>query len=63
MDIIPNVEHVLDAYSQTTDPEQQNNLLKSVLEVAVYTKTIKGHWSRPEAITNFDLKLFPKLQR
>ncbi|MDT9719186.1 recombinase family protein [Paenibacillus sp. ClWae2A] len=63
VDIIPNVEHVLDTYSQTEDPAQQNKLLKSVLEMAVYNKTIKGHWSRPEAVNIFDLKLFPKLPR
>lgn len=63
VNIIPNVEYVLDTYTKTDDPEQKNNLLKSVLEVAVYTKTIKGHWTRPEAIGQFDLKLFPKLPR
>ncbi|MBU5356089.1 recombinase family protein [Paenibacillus barcinonensis] len=63
VDIIPNVEYVLDTYPKSDDPAQQNKLLKSVLEIAVYTKTEKGHWAKPENIHKFDLKLFPKLPR
>ncbi|MDO7908474.1 recombinase family protein [Paenibacillus sp. JX-17] len=61
--IIPNVERVLDTYPKTDDPAKRNELLKSVLEMAVYKKTVRGHWSRPDSIHKFDLKLFPKLPR
>lgn len=63
IDIIPKVEHVLDTYRESDDPAQQNKMLKSVLEVAVYTKTERGHWRKPESIHKFDLKLFPKIPK
>lgn len=63
IDIIPNAEHVLDIYSETDDPALKNGLLKSVLEVAIYKKTVRGHWSRPDSLRKFDLKLYPKLPR
>lgn len=36
--IIPQLEHVLDLYPKTDDPAIKNDLLKSVIEQAVYTK-------------------------
>ncbi|MFS8214764.1 recombinase family protein [Paenibacillus sp. S29] len=60
-DIIPKCEKVLDVYDKTEDPAKKNELLKTVLELALYKKTVRGHWSRPETIDDFDIKLFPKL--
>ena len=63
VDIIPKVEHVLDTYPKTDDPSLKNELLKSVLEGCTYKKTVKGHWTRPDSMKAFDLKLYPKLPR
>lgn len=63
VDIIPNIEHVLDVYPKTEDPAMRNELLKSVLEVCTYKKTVRGHWSRPDSMRMFDLKLYPKLPK
>ncbi|MET3846843.1 recombinase family protein [Paenibacillus sp. OAE614] len=63
VEIIPKVEHVLDVYPQTEDPALRNELLKSVLEVCTYKKTVRGHWSRPDSMRMFDLKLYPKLPK
>ncbi|WP_379136083.1 recombinase family protein [Paenibacillus sp. sgz500958] len=60
-EIIPKVEHVLEVYHKTTDASERNELLKSVMEPAVYSKKEKGHWSKPETMAKFDLQLFPKL--
>ncbi|MBO8163905.1 MAG: recombinase family protein [Brevibacillus sp.] len=54
-EIIPRVETVLELYSKTDDPAKKNNLLKSVLEKAVYRKE---KWQRGD---NFTLTLYPRL--
>ncbi|WP_025704885.1 recombinase family protein [Paenibacillus graminis] len=59
--IIPQVEHVLDVYNKIDDAAKRNALLKSVLQVAVYNKEKRGHWTKPETLKKFDLKLYPKL--
>lgn len=53
--IIPKVESVLDLYDRTDDPAKKNNLLKSVLEKAVYRKE---KWQRGD---HFTLTLYPKI--
>lgn len=63
VEIIPKIEHVLDVYPKTEDPALRNQLLKSVLEVCTYKKTVRGHWSRPDSMRAFDLKLFPKIPK
>ena len=54
-DIIPKVENVLELYSNTDDPAQKNNLLKSVLESASYEK------EKYQREDDFTLVLYPKL--
>ncbi|NGP43467.1 recombinase family protein [Bacillaceae bacterium SIJ1] len=53
--IIPQIQNVLDAYHMTDNVYEKNNLLKAVLNKAVYKKE-KG-WSKER----FDLDLFPKI--
>lgn len=55
VDIIPSITHVLDVYHQTNDPKEQNALLKSILEKAVYDKE---QWQRGD---QFDLSLYPSI--
>lgn len=58
-DFIPKVERVLDIYWSTPDPGLRNELLKEIIEKAVYTKTVNGRWhGKPD---DFDLVLFPRL--
>ncbi|GGF72385.1 serine recombinase [Paenibacillus albidus] len=59
--IIPQVERVLDVYNQIDDATKRNGLLKSVLQGVVYNKEKRGHWTQPETMRKFDLKLYPKL--
>jgi len=59
--IIPKVERVLELYRSTDDPAFKNELLKEVLEKAVYIKTVNGRWHhRPD---EFELVLYPKLPK
>lgn len=59
--IIPKVERVLDLYYAADDPAIRNELLKEVLEKAVYTKTTNGRWhNNPD---DFELALYPKLPK
>ncbi|WP_003545741.1 recombinase family protein [Desulfotomaculum nigrificans] len=54
-DIIPTVENVLELYYKTQDPAKKNNLLKSVLDYAVYRK------EKHQRDDDFTLVLYPKL--
>lgn len=63
VEVIPKVENVLDLYVKTEEAALKNELLKSVLEVAVYNKTVRGHWRKPEVMSHFEIKLFPKLPK
>lgn len=56
--LIPKIERVLEMYSNTDDPALKNDLLKSVLEKAVYIKKTGGRWHTPE---DFELILHPIL--
>jgi len=59
--IIPKIENVLELYNTTDDPAFRNELLKEVLEKAVYTKTVNGRWhNRPD---EFEIVLYPKLPK
>lgn len=59
--IIPKVEKVLELYKLTDDPQLKNDLLKEVIEKAVYTKTVSGRWhGKPD---DFELVLYPKLPK
>lgn len=57
--IIPRVEKVLEAYPHLEDPRTKNDLLKGVLERAIYIKTVDGRSSgKPD---DFELVLYPRL--
>jgi len=60
-DIIPKVERVLELYRKTTDPAFKNELLKEVLEKAVYKKTVNGRWHH--RADEFELILYPRLPK
>lgn len=63
IDIIPRVEHVMDVYPHTDDVGLRNELLKSVIEVCIYKKTVRGHWSRPDTLEMFDVTIHPRLPK
>lgn len=54
-DIIPNIELALDLYYKTDDPKKKNDLLKSVLDYAVYKK------ERHQRNDDFTIVLHPRL--
>lgn len=56
-EIIPTVKKVLDLYDKTDDAEEKNNLLKSVLDKAVYNK------EKEQRNDEFTLILYPKLEK
>lgn len=57
--IIPKVEHLLAVYDELPDAKAKNDLLKGVLEKAVYLKEHSARWGgSPD---DFELILFPKL--
>ena len=57
--VIPTVERLLDVYHTLDSPGAKNDLLKEVLEKAVYTKEKGGRWhNSPD---NFELILYPIL--
>lgn len=56
--IIPAVRAVLDSYPLAQTPQEKNDLLRSVLEKAVYTKTRREHSKGGSDMT---ITLYPKL--
>ncbi|QJD87875.1 recombinase family protein [Cohnella herbarum] len=58
-EVIPQVTKVIELYPNTEDPSKRNELLKSVLEMAVYKKDVGGRWSG--LADQFELILQPKL--
>ncbi len=57
--IIPRLEKVLAQYHNAKTPAEKNELLKSVINKIVYTKTVNGRWhNKPD---DFELILYPKL--
>jgi len=57
IDIIPRIEKVLDVYPKINDPAHKNELLKSVLDYAAYSK------DKSKRNDDFSLRLFPKLPK
>jgi DNA invertase Pin-like site-specific DNA recombinase len=57
--LIPQLRHVLDAYPSGTIQEK-NNLLRSVLEKAEYTKTRRDRW---KGGGDMQLTLFPRIPK
>lgn len=57
-EIIPKVEHVLEAYPALDSPAEKNALLKSVLDKVIYTKTQGGLWHE----SDMQVFLFPKVE-
>ncbi len=59
--IIPQAEYVLKQYKKAKTPAEKNALLKTVIEKAVYIKTVNGRWhNKPD---EFELTIFPKIPR
>ena len=58
--IIPKVEHILKLYRETNSPAVKNELLREIINKAVYNKTTKAHRNRP-SFYDFELNLFPRI--
>ncbi len=59
--IIPKVERLLDVYNALPTAQAKNDLLKEVIEKAVYVKEKNGRWhNSPD---DFELTIYPKLPR
>lgn len=56
-EIIPRIERVLEIYPTLDNPREKNDLLKSVLEKAVYTKSTGSRWTE----SDMQLFLFPRI--
>lgn len=56
-EIIPRIERVLEIYPTLSDPKEKNDMLKEILDKAVYKKTQGGRWTP----SDMELYLFPKL--
>lgn len=56
---IPRVEQIIGLYRRLDEPEQKNDLLKEVLEKAVYNKS-RTNRGKTDA---FDLAIYPRLPR
>ena len=52
-------ESIWKQYEEARTAEEKNNLLKTVIEKAVYTKTVNGRWNN--RADEFELILYPKL--
>lgn len=60
-EFIPKVERVLDVYWSTEDPALRNELLKEIVEKAVYNKSVGGRWhGKPD---DFELVLYPRIPK
>jgi hypothetical protein len=58
---IPKIERVLELYRATDNIALKNDLLKEVIEKAVYTKIERGY--KNTRIDDFELVLYPKLPK
>lgn len=56
-EIIPTIEKAIKLYNRSKDPADKNNILKSILNYAVYKKE---KWQR---IDEFELVLYPRLPK
>lgn len=57
--LIPSIRQVLGSYSKASSPKEKNDLLKSVLQKVVYTKSKRNN--RYNTGGDMRLQLFPKL--
>lgn len=62
LDIIPQVRHVIEVYPLCESPKEKNDLLKSVLEKVIYTKTKPLRWTSREG-DELSLTLFPRIPK
>lgn len=59
--LIPKIENIIKIYWTLDQPEDKNNLLKEVLEKAVYYKNVNGRWhNKPD---EFELEIYLRLPR
>ncbi|SHF03751.1 Site-specific DNA recombinase [Tissierella praeacuta DSM 18095] len=59
--LIPKIENIIKVYWTLDEPADKNNLLKEILEKAVYCKTVNGRWhNNPD---EFELEIYLKLPR
>ncbi len=56
-DIVPKIQNVLDGYGMLETPAEKNALLKTVLDHAVYSKSVGGQWHE----SDLKLYIYPKL--
>ncbi len=62
IDVIPKVENILDVYWTLPDAKSKNDLLKSVLDKVIYTKSGRNGPHRKVHYT-FALDLYPRLPK
>ena len=55
--LIPNIQHVLDTFPQLDSPAEKNALLHTVLDHAVYQKSVGGRYAE----SDLKLYLYPKV--
>ncbi|HBL84281.1 MAG: recombinase [Clostridiales bacterium GWF2_38_85] len=60
--IIPKIENLLNVYRETDDNKYKNDLLKEVLSMALYKKTVNGHYKNADP-NDFSLILYPRLPK
>lgn len=60
--IIPKAKRLLDIYKDTDDVQLKNDLLKSIFEKVIYTKTANGHF-KDQREDDFELALFPRVPK
>jgi DNA invertase Pin-like site-specific DNA recombinase len=58
---IPKVERAMELYKETDDIALKNELLKGIIEKAVYTKTQGSRWHG--TLDDFELSLLPKVPK
>ena len=61
-EIIPKAKKILEIYKTSDDVQLKNDLMKSILDKVVYTKTANGHF-KGQRQDDFKLELFPKLPK
>jgi DNA invertase Pin-like site-specific DNA recombinase len=61
VNIAPKIEQLFEVYENLPNASAKNDLLKEVMEKAVYIKTERGSRRRPENADKFELTVFPKL--
>jgi DNA invertase Pin-like site-specific DNA recombinase len=57
--IVPTVKKLTDIYRELTSPADKNDLLKLIIEKAVYIKTVKG--KRNGKLDDFKIIIYPKI--